>query len=85
MAADPNQYRQWGDHPHHPRGAQMTSDEFAAIRRQLGLSQVELARIMGIGNGEISRIETGERKPTRLHAAFIRYIRDNLNGRGWCV
>jgi transcriptional regulator with XRE-family HTH domain len=54
-------------------------------RRRRAELLVELARIMGIGNGEISRIETGERKPTRLHAAFIRYIRDNLNGRGWCV
>ena len=52
----------------------MTSAEFRAIRDRLGLSQAELGRIMGMLPREISRIECGDRAPTRLHAAFIRYI-----------
>ena len=52
----------------------MTSTEFRAIRDRLGLSQAELGRIMGLHAREISRIECGDRAPTRLHAAFIRYI-----------
>ena len=52
----------------------MTSAEFRTIRAKLGLSQSELGRFMGLHAREISRIECGDRQPTRLHAAFIRYI-----------
>lgn len=52
----------------------MTSEEFRAIRRRLGLTQAELADLMGTRAQHISRIECGDRQPTRLQAAFIRYI-----------
>ena len=52
----------------------MTSAEFKAIREQLGLSQVELGEIMGMPQSHISRIERGERNPTRIQANFILYI-----------
>ena len=52
----------------------MTSEEFRQIRRQLGLTQAELADLMGTHAQHISRIECGDRQPTRLHAAFIRHI-----------
>ena len=52
----------------------MTSAEFRAIRDRLCLSQAELGRLMGLTAREISRIECGDRAPTRLQAAFIRYI-----------
>lgn len=52
----------------------MTSDEFKAIRHALSLTQKQLAEIMGITPQEVSRIESGIRPPTRLHAAFIDYI-----------
>ena len=51
----------------------MNSTEFRSIRDRLGLTQSELGRIMGLLPREISRIET-DRAPTRLHAAFIRYV-----------
>ena len=52
----------------------MTSEDFRALRLQLGLTQAELADLMGTRPQHISRIECGDRQPTRLHAAFIRYI-----------
>ena len=52
----------------------MTSEEFRTIRLRLGLTQAELADLMGTHAQHISRIECGDRAPTRLHAAFIRYI-----------
>ncbi|NCD13696.1 MAG: XRE family transcriptional regulator [Bacteroidia bacterium] len=52
----------------------MTSQEFRAIRHQLGLTQAELAEIMGMPISSISRIERGERQPTKIMAAFARYV-----------
>lgn len=52
----------------------MTSNEFKTIRQSLSLTQKQLAEIMGITPQEVSRIESGSRPPTRLHAAFIDYI-----------
>ena len=54
----------------------MTSQEFAQIRKELGLTQKELAAIMGCEFQAISRIER-ERQPTRLQAAFLRFIADS--------
>ena len=51
----------------------MTSEEFRSIRDQLGLTQAELGRLMGLHAREISRIET-DRQPTRVQAAFIKHI-----------
>lgn len=51
----------------------MTSEQFRTLRLRLGLTQAELADLMGTRAQHISRIET-DRQPTRLHAAFIRYI-----------
>ena len=51
----------------------MTSAEFRTVRDQLGLSQSELGRLMGLTAREISRIET-DRQPTRVQAAFIKHI-----------
>ena len=52
----------------------MTSEEFRTIRHRLGLNQTELADIMGTYAQHISRIERGDRQPTKLQAAFLRYI-----------
>lgn len=52
----------------------MISEQFRTIRRQLGLTQAQLAAIMGMTKQSISRIECGERPPTKMMAAFIRYI-----------
>ena len=51
----------------------MSGEEFAAIRRSLGLTQAELGRIMGMRFQSISRIETAT-GPTKIQEAFIRYI-----------
>ena len=55
------------------RGGVMKSEEFRSIRDQLGISQSELGRMMGLTAREISRIEN-VRKPTRVQAAFIKHI-----------
>lgn len=52
----------------------MTSEEFRALRLQLGLTQSELGAIMGIEQENISRIENGTRQPTKIQAAFILHI-----------
>ena len=57
----------------------MTSDEFRAIRGQIGLTQEELGKIMGIPQRSISRIESGKREPTEVHARFIRYIQETYD------
>ena len=49
----------------------MTSEEFRAIRVQLGLTQSELAVLMGTYAQHISRIERGDRAPTRQQAAAL--------------
>lgn len=52
----------------------MTSEEFRQIRLRLGLTQAELADLMGTHAQHISRIECGDRQPTRQQSAFVRYI-----------
>lgn len=42
----------------------MTSQDFAASRQTMGLSQTELAALMGMRQQHISRIEAGHRQPT---------------------
>ena len=49
----------------------MTSEEFSQIRIQLGLTQAELADLMGTYAQHISRIERGDRAPTRQQAAAL--------------
>lgn len=49
----------------------MTSAEFRAARLRLGLTQAELAEIMGMGQPQIALIESGRRQPTKIHAAFM--------------
>ncbi|MCL2458283.1 MAG: helix-turn-helix transcriptional regulator [Desulfobulbus sp.] len=55
----------------------MTSEEFRAIRKQLDLTQAELGKIMSISQHGLSIIENGKRKPTKIMAAFLRYIQAN--------
>jgi len=60
----------------------MTSQEFKAIREQIGLTPTELGRLMAMTYHEIHRIENGVRQPTAKHAAFIRYIEGHPPKRG---
>ena len=59
----------------------MTSTEFRAIREALGLTQVELAEWLGMEQPHISRIESGERQPTKQQAAAITMLADLLQAR----
>lgn len=52
----------------------MTSEEFRTIRQKLGLTQAELADLMGTRHQHISRIERGEREPTVQQAAALRLV-----------
>jgi len=49
----------------------MTSDEYADIRRQTGLTQKEAAKRLGMYQSGVSRIESGARQPTSQQAAAI--------------
>lgn len=59
----------------------MTSEQFRNIRSQLGLTQSQLAGLMGMTKQSVSRIECGERPPTKMMAAFINYIKESTNGK----
>ena len=52
----------------------MDSQEFKRIRERLQLSQSQLADMMGMHPQNVSRIETGEREPTKQQAAALRNI-----------
>ena len=56
----------------------MTSEEFRAIRRKLGLNQTELAERIGMTQPMVSRIERGERQPTVQQGAAILLLRELL-------
>lgn len=60
----------------------MTSTEFRAIREDLGLTQTELADWLGMNQPHISRIERGERQPTKQQAAAIRLLRITFHKNG---
>lgn len=52
----------------------MTGAELREARLRLGLSQAELARIMGMPQPSLARLESGERRITNIHAAFVRHL-----------
>lgn len=60
----------------------MTSAEFRAIRRQLGLNQTELADRLGMTQPMVSRIERGDREPTNQQGAAITLLRELLTKGG---
>ena len=60
----------------------VTSAEFRAIRRQLGMSQTELAARLGMTQPMVSRIERGDREPTNQQAAAITLLRELLTKGG---
>lgn len=50
----------------------MTSARFKQIRNQLGLSQPELAQVLGLSSAQaVSNIETGLRNPGKLMGAVM--------------
>ena len=49
----------------------MTSDEFRATRKSMGLTQHQLAAIIGLHQTSIARIETGATRPPKVHAAAM--------------
>jgi putative zinc finger/helix-turn-helix YgiT family protein len=57
---------------HHLLGA----DDIRALRRQLGLSQAELARILRLGSNTISRWEAGRNVQSAAMDVLLRLIRD---------
>ena len=44
----------------------MTEDYLREIRRRLGLSQEELARLLNVSCATVNRWEQGKNKPSRL-------------------
>ena len=54
----------------------LVADDIRALRRQLGLSQAELARILRLGSNTISRWEAGRNVQTAAMDVLLRLIRD---------
>ena len=52
----------------------MTSEEFRKKRKEIGLTQKELGQLIGRTQNNVSDIERGKHKPTKIQSAFIRYI-----------
>lgn len=52
----------------------MTSQEFKQTRHDIGITQSDLAKIMGMTQPAIARIESGSRQPTKQQAAALRVI-----------
>ena len=50
---------------------------FRAVRLEIGMSQGELGKCMGIKASDISALETGRggRAPTRVHMRFLELIK----------
>lgn len=66
------------------RSATITGLDVKAERVRAGLKQVELAKLVGVGQTEISRIEDSQRPEPRLRAvlAIIAAYVEKGNGRG---
>ena len=56
------------------RGRTVTDITMKHVRQRYGLSQQEMARLMGMRQQSVSRIETGERSETLQHLAFLRVL-----------
>jgi len=52
----------------------MTSQEFKQTRHGIRITQADLAKIMGMTQPAIARIESGSRQPTKQQAAALRVI-----------
>ena len=49
----------------------MNGQQFRSLRKALGLTQAELADRMGMTQPMVSRIEAGDREPTRQQTAAL--------------
>lgn len=69
----------------------MTADEFAAARRKLGLSQDQLATLLGMGGDggrTVRRWEAPEgtsnaRPPNPVACTVMRWLLDGYRPKGW--
>lgn len=50
----------------------MEPTEIKKIRTDLGLTQTEFGRLLGLGGATISRWEAGTLHPTAYHAAYLK-------------
>ena len=54
----------------------LSSDEIRSLRERLGLTQVELGRLLRLGSNTISRWESGRNVQTAAMNVLLRLIRD---------
>jgi DNA-binding transcriptional regulator YiaG len=60
----------------------VSPEQFKIIREKLGLTQVELARILGLSGGKpISHFETGFRTPSSLIAGLMSFLNSQTDRR----
>lgn len=61
----------------------MTALRIKRVRKQLGLSQVEFARRLGVARVTVTRWENGSRKPSSIAARAIRSTLTPQEARAW--
>lgn len=71
--------------PMNPTKVSKTSDLIARIRRQLALSQEDLARQLGVSFATVNRWETGRCEPSRLAKVQIQNFCTQMSKRGKLV
>ncbi len=49
-------------------------DDVKTIRKQLGMTQQQLADILGVGRVSVARWETGVRRPSRMAQNFMNHL-----------
>lgn len=56
----------------------MRPEQIRRLRQRLGLSQRQLAQVMGVSQQVVSFWERGERKPRRVHRDYLRQLQRRL-------
>jgi transcriptional regulator with XRE-family HTH domain len=59
----------------------MNKDQFTNLRKQMGLTQAELARELGVSRAAVSRWESGKRKIDSILALALECLAERLAGK----
>lgn len=63
----------------------MKPEQMQAMRKELGLTQAELASTLGVNRMAVTQWETGIRKPSRMAVSFIRHLIADRQEKGGLV
>lgn len=63
------------------RGLRMTGEDIKKLRKQAGLTQKELGKMVGIGQSQISDFENGRRRLSKINGIAIECVLNNKEGK----